>query len=243
MVVLTSFMNVEASEVLPAEVLFDQGHGQRFLIEDSGPLQLSGLSGIVRGHGANPGSTKNELNDETLRNYKALVISGPFTALSRNEVEAVASFIEKGGRLAAMLHIGPPLAGLLARLGIVHSNAVLHERQNVIDTDINFRVADLTPDPLFTGINQFSIYGAWALEPTAPATSIARTSASAWVDLDGDKILSKGDVVSSFTLLARGTYGAGSYVIFGDDAIFQNRFLDEDNRKLASNLALWLIGR
>lgn len=239
--VLTLFLDVAVSEELPAKVLFDQGHGQRFLIEETGSLQLSGLADIVRSHGAHPGSTKNELNDEALRGHKALVISGPFAALSRQEVEAVARFIEKGGRLAAMLHIGPPLADLLARLGIVHSNAVLHERQNVIDTDMNFRVRDLTPDPLFSGINQFSIYGAWALDPAAPVSSIARTSASAWVDLDGDKMLSKGDVISSFTLIVRGTYGEGGFIIFGDDAIFQNRFLDENNRRLASNLALWLI--
>jgi hypothetical protein len=29
-------------------------------------------------------------------------------------------------------------------------------------------------------------------------------------------------------------------VVFGDDALFQNRFLDGNNRVLAGNLARWL---
>jgi hypothetical protein len=32
-------------------VLFDQGHGQKFLIEDAGQLQLVGLAGIFRSQG------------------------------------------------------------------------------------------------------------------------------------------------------------------------------------------------
>jgi len=40
-----------------------------------------------------------------------------------------------------------------------------------------------------------------------------------------------------------GTLNKGDFVIFGDDAIFQNRFLDDDNRKLATNLGKWLTRR
>ena len=76
---------------------------------------------------------------------------------------------------------------------------------------------------------------------TAPSSRIvASTSPKAWVDLNGDKKLSDGDVVQSFGVVAVGEVGAGRFVVFGDDAVFQNRFLDESNRQLAKNLSRWL---
>lgn len=243
LIVLLLWVNQAAAAESVIRVLFDQGHNQRFLVEEKGELQLSGLADIVRGQGAEVTSTKSALTAEALGACNSLVISGPFAALSPDEVDAVIRFIEKGGRLAAMLHIGPPLAALLSRLDVDHSNAVLHERQNVIDADINFRVKELASEPLFSGISQFSLYGGWALDPGPSARSVARTSPVAWADLNGDRILSKGDVVGEFTVAVSGVYGAGSFVIFGDDAIFQNRYLDDDNRRLATNLASWLAGR
>lgn len=226
-----------------ALVLFDQGHDQRFLIEKKGDQQLTEFADIIRRQGGHVASTKEPLNDKTLSNISALVISGPFESLKAEEVEAVVRFIERGGRLAAMLHIGPPLAGLLTRLDIDISNTVLHERKNVIDKDLNFRVTDLTGSPLFAGLTQFSIYGGWALDPGKTGTTLARTSPEAWVDLDGDKVLSKGDMIGTFNVVVSGTLGTGSFFVFADDAIFQNRYLDENNSRLAANLAGWLTGR
>ncbi len=224
-------------------ILFDQGHDQRFLIEGQGDLQLSRLAGIMRGQRNHVTSTIHTLNDDTLKDSAALVISGPFEALRPEEVEAVARFVEKGGRLAVMLHIGSPLAGLLSRLDLDSSTAVLHERSGVIDADTNFRVSDLSGSPLFTGLTHFSVYGCWALDQGKVATAIAKTSSGAWADLDGNKILSKGDVIGSFAVVVSGEQGAGAFVVFGDDAIFQNRYLDEHNSRLAANLAGWLAGR
>lgn len=233
---------VLAAETLP-KVLFDQGHNQRFLIGEKGDLQLSGLAEIIRGKGAVVTATSGQLNDAALQEVAALVISGPFEALQTEEVETIARFVEKGGHLAAMLHIGSPLAGLLDRLDIDHSNAVLRERNNLIDKDINFRVRALNPHPLFAGLSQFSLYGGWALKGVKTGVGIAHTSAEAWVDLDGDKAISKTDPVAAFDVVVAGSFGAGRFVIFGDDAIFQNKFLDQDNSILASNLAEWLVAR
>jgi hypothetical protein len=226
-----------------SQILFDQGHNQRFVIEEKGELQLSKLADIMRSQGATVVSTKKTLSAETLKDITALVISGPFESLSSDEIEAVAQFIERGGRVAAMLHIGPPLAGLLTRFDLDHSNAVLHERNDVIDSDNNFRVTNLSDATLFAGLDYFSIYGAWALDPGKNGKILAQTSPDAWADLNGDKMLSKGDVVGAFTVAVSGTLGSGSFVVFGDDAIFQNRYLDKNNSRLAANLAGWLAGQ
>lgn len=224
-------------------VLFDQGHDQRFLIEKEGELQLTKFAGVLRGQGLRVTSTKKPLSDATLKGVTALVISGPFESLRTDEVDAVVRFIERGGRVAAMLHIGPPLSGLLERFDLAHSNAILHERSNAIETDTNFRVTDLSDSPLFEGITQFSAYGVWALDPGKAGTSIARTSRESWVDLDGDKVQSKDDPVGAFSVVVSVNQGKGAFVVFGDDAIFQNRYLDENNGKLAANLGRWLAGR
>ena len=141
-----------------------------------------------------------------------------------------------------MLHIGPPFAELLPRLKISSSNFVLKEQENIIDGDpANFQVKALEPHPLFAGIDHFSTYGCWALMSTAPsARIIAATSPRGWVDRNRDKQLSTGDVVQSFGVVVAGELGAGRFVVFGDDAVFQNKFLDEQNRQLAKNLARWL---
>lgn len=226
-----------------ARILFDQGHNQRFLIEETGELQLSKFADIMRGQGTHVAAIKKPLNDAALKDAAALVISGPFESLTSEEVEAVARFIGRGGRLAAMLHVGPPLAGLLARLDLDHSNAVLHERNNVIDADTNFRVTALSGSPLFAGLTHFSVYGCWALDPGKAGTPLAQTSPDAWVDLDGNKKYSDGDVNAVFNVAVSGTFGAGGFIVFGDDAIFQNRYLDKDNGRLAANLSAWLAGR
>lgn len=224
-------------------ILFDQGHGQRFLIEDKGELQLSELAGIFRSSSAHVKSGDSAITDANLAGIKGLVISGPFETLKTEEVNAIGRFLQRGGRLAVMLHIAAPLSGLLHSLDVDYSNSVLHERNNVIgDNDLNFKVKDLTASPLFSGIREFSAYGVWALNPGQSSAGIARTSEQAWVDLNGDKALSDGDAVGAFNLVVSGGHGAGSFVIFGDDAIFQNRYLDENNRILARNLATWLLG-
>ncbi|NJD90938.1 MAG: DUF4350 domain-containing protein [Geobacter sp.] len=223
-------------------MLVDQGHDQRFVIEKDEPLHLSSFAAVMQQEGFEVRSSREPLTEESLKGVAALVISGPFKALEPAEVEAVARFVEHGGRLAAMLHIGTPFSGILQPLAVDFTNYVLGEQENLIDNDSrNFRVKALAASPLFNGLDHFSVYGAWALTNTAPsARIIASTSPKGWVDLNGDKMLSKGDVVQAFGVVVEGTLGAGRFVVFGDDAIFQNRFLDESNKQLARNLARWL---
>lgn len=235
-------LSAAGAEAVPC-ILFDQGHNQRFHIEEKGELQLSGLAETFRARGAQVTSTRAALTDEVLADAAALVISGPFGRLDAEEIEAVARFVERGGRLAVMLHIGPPLGGLLGRLDVDHSNGVLHERHGIIEKDSNFSVKDLASSPLFEGVSRFSAYGVWALNAGATSSVIARTSPDAWVDLNGDGLFSRGDAVAAFGVVVSGTLGNGAFVIFGDDAIFQNRYLDENNGRLAANLGGWLIGR
>lgn len=225
-------------------VLFDQGHGQRFLIQNTGELQLSALSETIAAQEARIAPLTDEISAASLSGASAIVISGAFAPLKQSEIDELTRFVEKGGRLAVMLHIGQPVADLLHRFEVDISNMVLHEQQNIIEEkEINFQVKDLTAHPLFSEVPHFSLYGGWALNPGGKTQSIARTSNQAWVDLDGDKKLSKADVVDAFSVVVEGAAGKGVFIFFGDDAIFQNRYLDTNNKILATNLGKWLINR
>ncbi|MSM40027.1 MAG: DUF4350 domain-containing protein [Geobacter sp.] len=239
---LLSAASIGSSPATAATVLFDQGHNQRFLAGETGPLQLSGLAGQFTQKGFTVTTQNGPLSKEALAGVTALVISGPFAPYTPAEVDAIVDFVEQGGRLAIMLHIGSPLIPLLDRLGVVVSNSVIHEQENIIKDDaLNFRVTRFEPGPLSQGLQQFSIYGGWALLNNGPNTAVvARTGDKAWVDLNRDRTLTPGDAVQAFAVAVSGTAGTGRFVVFGDDAIFQNQHLDESNSILAANLVSWL---
>lgn len=222
--------------------LFDEGHGQPFLISGERPLDLSTLAGVFTAAGYEVHSSRLPLDAAQLASCDVLVISGAFQPLQAEEVAAVQQFVSRGGGLAVMLHIAPPLAGLLHPLEVDFSNGTLREHDHVIDENPqNFRVTSLTSHPLTAGLTDFAVYGAWALRGTAPAVEVvAQTGGHSWVDLNHDGNLGAGDAVQTFAVAVVGTAGQGRYAVFGDDALFQNRFLVGNNRLLAENLAHWL---
>jgi len=157
------------------------------------------------------------------------------------EVEAVVRFMQRGGKLAVMLHIAPPLTSLLDRLAVAYTNGVIRESENIIGGNPqDFRSTRLAPHPVLKGLKEFSLYGVWGLRNMGNgARVVAATGPDAWIDLSGDK-LQKKENTASFGVAVAGDVGKGGFLVFGDDAIFQNKFLDKNNRKLAANLAAWL---
>jgi hypothetical protein len=241
-VLLLSLLAVSLHAEAAPVMLVDQSHDQRFLVEKNEPLHLSGFAAVMKAEGFTVRTGSTSLSDETLMDVDVLAISGPFKEINPQEADAVIRFLERGGKLAVMIHIGPPFAELFRRIDVDFTNFVLGEQENIIDGDPkNFQVKKLADHPLFAGLTHFSLYGGWALVNTAENSRIiASTSPKAWVDFNGDKILSKGDIVQEFGVVVAGKLGAGRFVVFGDDAVFQNKFLDDSNRQLAINLARWL---
>ncbi len=234
-----------AYSVAAPVVLFDESHGQQFLVGKSGPLDLSELATLYQKNGFVVASHSGPLTKEILSTADVLVLSGPFMPLTKSELGAVIDFVDAGGGLAVMLHIAPPVRDLLHRLEVDFTNGTLREMNQVIDGNhLNFKVTVLADHPITKGLQSFSIYGSWALRGTAPQASIlAETSPHGWVDLNRDNQLSDVDAIQSFGVMVAGESGQGRYVVLGDDAIFQNRFLDEANRKLALQLVDWLASQ
>lgn len=224
-------------------VLFDEGHGQPFLAKGDRPLDLSSLAQIFAANGYEVRTSSQHLDADQLADVKVLVTSGAFQPYLPEEVVAIKTFVEHGGGLAIMLHIASPLADLGHAFNVDYTNYTLREKSHLIgDNPLNFRVRDLRTHPLTAGLQDFAVYGAWALRSATPAAEIiAQTSAHGWVDLNQDGQLSIGDAVQPFGVVVAGTFGMGHFVVFGDDALFQNRYLEGTNRLLAENLVRWLL--
>ncbi|PLX79071.1 MAG: hypothetical protein C0616_12285 [Desulfuromonas sp.] len=222
-------------------VWFDQGHGQAFRIDKEGPLHLGDFADFMVERGVSLRGGSGALTADLLKTLDGLIIAGPFKSLQAEEVNAVKGFLKEGGRLVILLHIAPPLKNLLHPLGVDFSNGVIREQQGVIEGEpLNFSVTDLDSHLLFKDLQAFHLYGGWALQAFSEKTAIiARTSSLSWIDLNGNKQLDKGDARQAFGVVASGTHGDGQFLVFADDAIFQNQFFS-GNRALAANLAVWL---
>jgi len=223
-------------------ILFDQFHMQQFFHEKDGPLQLSGLAGILQAQGAILRTGTEEIHLKNLGDVNALIISGAFQQFTGREITAILVFLKSGGKLALMTHIPIPYKDLLTQLGVSVSNGVIREVKNVVESNgQDFTVSDLTQHPLTENLEAFTIYGGWALlARNETVNSIARTSPGAWVDLNRNDVLDPLDARQSFAVILAGKLGLGNFIVFGDDALFQNRFLTDGNKTLAKNLAVWL---
>ena len=220
-------------------ILFDQGHRQAFLIENEGPLQLSGLAAVFHQQGWQIEVNREPLTGQGLTGIDALVISGAFSPFQPAEIETILHFLQQGGRLAVMIHIGQPILPLMHQLGVDVATRVINETPNQPNgKSIDFTVTSFKPHPLTSGLQQFNIYGGWPLRAFSQlGESIASSSPHSWIDMNQDQHLSQGDIVSQFDVIISGEVGRGSFVVFADDAIFQNKFLKDGNLELAKKPA------
>jgi len=221
---------------------FDQGHGQVFKIDQQGALDLSQLATQLTQCGWQVETGQQPLTPKLLKQVDGLVLSGAFRAYQEQEIAAIVAFLQAGKRVAIMLHIAPPYAGLLGQLGVIASNGVIRESGDAVigSEPLNFRVTRLDPHPLTAGVETLNLFGAWALLNHDPKVKVlAQTSPQSWMDLNGNRQFDSGDARQSFAVLLSGRVGSGEFVVFGDDALFQNRFIHL-NLKLAENLGRWL---
>ena len=244
---IVAFLCPSGSIALASEkeviVLLDQGHGQHFSFKGRRALDLSRFRSEIERAGGTTRILRGRFSQKGLQGVEAVVISGAFKPLRPEEIDALMAFLKRGGRIFIALHIGPPLYGILDRLGVSVSNGVIREREHVIGSKgLDFMVVDLGPWRILRDLGHFNVYGCWALHPTGSGfRSVARTSPSAWVDLNGNRRLDRRDAVSRFSVALHGRHGKGEVVVFGDDAIFQNTFLKGQNLELARRISKWLI--
>jgi hypothetical protein len=236
-----SFICYGSEEQSKGAVLFDEGHGQKFFINDIGPFGISHFAAVFSAHGFTTETNSAPLDHQILKDRKILVISGPFAPYSAEEISAIQKFLSEGGHLCLMLHIAPPVNGLLHQLGINLASGVVYENENVLqENPLNFKATNLSPHPLTDTIELINFYGAWGFRsPLKNPDVLARTSSHAWIDLNRNGRVEPGMELYLYGLIIAGRIGKGHFVVFSDDAIFQNKFLKNENFILAENLVQW----
>jgi len=242
--VVLSFLlfSVHSIALAATSILFDEAHKQPFKIGGDAPLDLSSLAALCQEQGFIVNQNEELFTEEGLNGTDVLVISGAFQPLNEDEIAAVVKFVEGGGGLAVMLHIAPPLSELMHKLEVDFTNGTLREATQVIDGNpLDFTVTSFADFPVTNGLESFSIYGSWALRGTAPnVVALAKTTKHGWVDLDHDNRPSQADAMQEFAVVVGGELGLGRFIVVGDDAVFQNRFLDDANKQLAVQMLEWL---
>lgn len=223
-------------------VLFDEGHGQAFLISKEGALHLSQLARTLKNEGIEVRSIKGTFNLEQLSTAKALIISGPFKPITEQEINVLNDYVNSGGILIVMLHISQPAQKLFQSFSISITNGAISELENLVDNKkTDFYVKTLIEHPLTTNSTDFAVYGCWGLiSDNKDVSMIASTSANSWIDLNINGVLDNYEPKGPFGIFATGNSGKGSFIFFADDAIFQNNFLKGANQKLAENLAKYI---
>jgi hypothetical protein len=222
-------------------VMFDESHDQKFLIEEQGDLHLSKFAGLFKEAGFTVKTSTKAITDEGLAQTDVLIISGAFSPFTSEEAESVMRFIAGGGKLCLMLHIPGPVTPLLGRLKVYPSNGVILKQNEFGVQQKELVIKRFESHLLFNSIRSFTIYGAWALlNENEAGRAIAHTGSDAWIDLNRSGILDSGDARQEFGVVVAGDSGRGSYALFGDDALFQNKFLVGENLMLAKNLVRWL---
>lgn len=227
----------------PTKVVFDQGHGEQALIGRQEGGDLSELARVFQSQGLQPLAVSGPLNPETLAGATAVVIAGPMAPLTEAEMVSLGKFLQQGGQLCLLLKVAPPATPLLQNLGLAASNSTINELVNQLDEiPSHFAVASLAPHPLTKGLQRLNLHDSLAINTQEEANVLATTSPQAWIDLNGNGQLDRGDAQQPFNVMVSGQYGRGRFVVLGSATILQNQLLSGQykNRQLAENLGNWL---
>jgi len=240
MLILTAFYSVSYAE--EPLVLFDEGHGQAFVISKEGTLHLSNFAQVLKKEGLDVQSTKESFDFEKLSKAKAVIISGPFKPITETEIAELKKYINTGGKLIVMLHISQPAQKLFESFNVTITNGAISEKENLASNKkTDFYVKTLTAHPLTLNLKEFAVYGSWGLIPSnSDVSMLALTSTASWIDFNRNGEADDDEPKGPFGIIATGSLGKGVFVFFADDAIFQNNFLKGQNLTLAENLAKFI---
>lgn len=235
-VIFTSITQAEKID----KIVFDESHNQAFVISKEGALHLSNFAKILKEEGFEIVINKEPITKNILNDKKALIISGAFKEISKEEIEEIYNFVQNGGNLIVMLHISQPLIPLFNKFSVEITKGSVSEIENLISPEkkIDFNIKNLSNVKLFQNLKNFSVYGSWGLLSNEKDVEIiAKTSEKSFVDLNRNGIFDENEPKGPFGIVVWGKVGKGNFLFFADDAIFQNNFLKNENLILAKNLA------
>ena len=225
-----------------ANVYFDVSHRVIFQPDSDKKLGLRSFVGIFEEKGHKVHIKAPRFNAPGEARPDIVILPGSMTEYRPGEINEIEKFVSDGGSLLVLLHIAPPLARVTERFGIVLSNAVISDRENLIDGQSqDFYAKDISPHPVTEGVSRVALYGTWGLLPEKGARVVAASSDNAYPDFNRNRVRDKDEPAIKVGVVAISEYGKGKVVVVADDAPLANAFLGMgDNRRLAENIVSWL---
>lgn len=231
-----------AAETNAANVYFDVSHRVIFQPDSDKKLGLKRFVSLFEKNGDKVHIKAPNFNAPKEARPDVLILPGSMTPYNVKEIYKIEKFVKEGGSLLVLLHIAPPLARVTERFGIVLSNAVISETENLIDGQSqDFYAKHISPHPVTESVSSVAVYGTWGLFPEKEARVVAATSDRAFPDFNRNRIRDKDEPLVKVGVVAISEYGSGKVVVVADDAPLANAFLDKgDNLRLAKNIVSWL---
>ena len=231
-----------AASANAGNVYFDVSHRVIFQPDSDKKLGLKRFVSLFEKNGDNVHIKAPKFNAPKEARPDVLILPGSMTPYSGHEINKIEKFVKEGGSLLVLLHIAPPLARVTEVFGIVLSNAVISETENLIDGQSqDFYAKHISPHPVTEGVSSVAVYGTWGLLPEKEARVVAATGDNAFPDFNRNRVRDKDEPRVKVGVVAISEYGKGKVVVVADDAPLANAFLDMgDNLKLAKNIVSWL---
>jgi hypothetical protein len=219
-------------------VLFDLAHREIFGPTNTSPLGYSSAVERMRKAGGRVVVAHDPYTPEMLRDVSGVIIAGNMAPLTDAEQIALRNFVERGGVVLVATHLSAMDLPLARRFGIEISPKTLLERSASGADTTTLNANGIIADPLTEGVHSLDMMGAWALDsPSREASMLVLASPNTWMDINGDKQLTKEDPSGRFSVVAATRLGKGLFIVSGDDALFANLALQSaDNRRMLDNL-------
>lgn len=236
----------EYSALAPGTILLDLAHENRVQMAELGVMQARLTA---RNQRLQPLDDTANLASE-LRYARALIIISPGTDWTADEIEQVASFVAKGGRLLLVTdpsrfdvlydewdyYVGLDqdvihLNDLAARFGLVFQDDYLYNTRDNEGNYRNIKLSQFADDPLVEGLDQLVFYATHSIvteeEPLIAAEDETLSSASEWGGARTVAVLTTD----------RSVLGLGDLTFITEpyNAVY-------DNDRFLANIADWLSG-
>lgn len=230
------------AETNAANVYFDVSHRVIFQPDSDKKLGLKSFVSLFEKKGAKVYIKAPDFNGAKELRPDLIVLPGTMMEYSPKEIDQIENFVNAGGNLLVLLHIAPTLARVTERFGIVLSNAVISETENLLDgKSQDFYAKDIVPHPVTKGVSSVALYGTWGMMAEKGAKIVAYTGDNAYPDFNRNRVRDENEPGIKVGVVAVSEHGSGKVVVVADDAPLANAFLGMgDNLKLAENIVSWL---
>ena len=225
------------------QAMFDLSHREIFSPDLTSEMGLSSFKKDLTGSGYTIKANEKPIAAKILRDSDLLILAGPMTEFTVEEIEVITDFVKNGGNLLVFIHISQPVFALSEQFDIQPSLATICDTADPVqNSPQDFYITTFADHPLGIGIDKLAVFRTWGLRirEGGSANIVAKTSDKAWADLNQDLVLNEGEPQEAYGIIAISRFGDGRAVICADDAILINKFIKTgNNQQFGKNIISW----